>query len=89
MAGHTLTARGDSWLLLIGGYSPQHGFNRRLLLYQAQSQRWELAQPAGTPPTGNGTPTVPEASRNPWATLEPPGIPEPPPEPHIPPHSPL
>ncbi|KAM6319723.1 LOW QUALITY PROTEIN: multiple epidermal growth factor-like domains protein 8, partial [Podargus strigoides] len=51
VAGHTHPRGGDS-VLLIGGYSPQNGFNKKLLLYRVESESWEEGQQAGTPPTG-------------------------------------
>ncbi|XP_062823192.1 multiple epidermal growth factor-like domains protein 8 [Anolis carolinensis] len=52
VAGHTLTARRGSSLLLIGGYSPENGFNKKLLEYDVQSEGWRSGNQAGTPPTG-------------------------------------
>ncbi|XP_074837451.1 multiple epidermal growth factor-like domains protein 8 [Carettochelys insculpta] len=52
VAGHTLTARGGASLLLIGGYSPADGFNKQLLEYSVESERWRAGPVAGTPPTG-------------------------------------
>ncbi|XP_074991103.1 multiple epidermal growth factor-like domains protein 8 [Calonectris borealis] len=52
VAGHTLTPRRGTSLLLIGGYSPQNGFNKKLLRYRVETESWEVGQQAGTPPTG-------------------------------------
>uniref|UniRef100_A0A8C6XX66 Multiple EGF like domains 8 n=1 Tax=Naja naja TaxID=35670 RepID=A0A8C6XX66_NAJNA len=52
VAGHTLTARRGSSLLLIGGYSPENGFNKKLLEYNVASESWHAGNQAGTPPTG-------------------------------------
>ncbi|KAH0631676.1 hypothetical protein JD844_006126 [Phrynosoma platyrhinos] len=52
VAGHTLTARRGSSLLLIGGYSPENGFNKKLLEYNVISESWHAGNQAGTPPTG-------------------------------------
>lgn len=55
VAGHTLTARRGSSLLLIGGYSPENGFNKKLLEYNVVSESWRAGSQAGTPPTGRGS----------------------------------
>ncbi|XP_075345479.1 multiple epidermal growth factor-like domains protein 8 isoform X1 [Mycteria americana] len=52
VAGHTLTPRRGTSLLLIGGYSPENGFNKKLLEYRVETESWEVGQQAGTPPTG-------------------------------------
>ncbi|KAM6111677.1 LOW QUALITY PROTEIN: multiple epidermal growth factor-like domains protein 8 [Phoenicopterus ruber ruber] len=52
VAGHTLTPRRGTSLLLIGGYSPENGFNKKLLQYRVETESWEVGQQAGTPPTG-------------------------------------
>ncbi|XP_039208131.1 multiple epidermal growth factor-like domains protein 8 [Crotalus tigris] len=52
VAGHTLTARRGSSLILIGGYSPENGFNKKLLEYNVASESWHAGNQAGTPPTG-------------------------------------
>ncbi|XP_064359618.1 multiple epidermal growth factor-like domains protein 8 isoform X1 [Dromaius novaehollandiae] len=52
VAGHTLTPRRGTSLLLIGGYSPENGFNKKLLEYRVDAETWEAGQQAGTPPTG-------------------------------------
>ncbi|GAB0200402.1 multiple epidermal growth factor-like domains protein 8 [Grus japonensis] len=52
VAGHTLTPRRGTSLLLIGGYSPENGFNRELLRYRVETESWEVGRQAGTPPTG-------------------------------------
>ncbi|XP_059823923.1 multiple epidermal growth factor-like domains protein 8 [Hypanus sabinus] len=53
VAGHTLTqCRNSSLLLLVGGYSPQNGFNNRLLQYSVDTGSWRLEQHTGTAPTG-------------------------------------
>ncbi|XP_053908557.1 LOW QUALITY PROTEIN: multiple epidermal growth factor-like domains protein 8 [Cuculus canorus] len=52
LAGHTLTPRRGLSLLLIGGFAPQAGFNQKLLEFGVNSERWETAPQAGTPPTG-------------------------------------
>lgn len=54
VAGHTLTVRRDSSVLLIGGYSPENGFNHHLLEFNPQSGNWTIAPHTGTPPTGLG-----------------------------------
>lgn len=38
--------------LLIGGYSPENGFNHQLLEFSLDSGNWTVAVHAGTPPTG-------------------------------------
>uniref|UniRef100_A0A8C7C7Q8 Multiple EGF like domains 8 n=1 Tax=Oncorhynchus kisutch TaxID=8019 RepID=A0A8C7C7Q8_ONCKI len=52
VAGHTLTVRRDSSMLLIGGYSPENGFNHHLLEFNIHSGNWTVAPHTGTPPTG-------------------------------------
>uniref|UniRef100_A0AAX7TXQ6 Multiple EGF-like-domains 8 n=1 Tax=Astatotilapia calliptera TaxID=8154 RepID=A0AAX7TXQ6_ASTCA len=52
VAGHTLTVRRDCSVLLIGGYSPENGFNHHLLEFNPQSGNWTIAPHTGTPPTG-------------------------------------
>ncbi|XP_067365540.1 multiple epidermal growth factor-like domains protein 8 isoform X2 [Channa argus] len=52
VAGHTLTVRRDSSVLLIGGYSPENGFNHHLLEFSPYSGNWTIAPHTGTPPTG-------------------------------------
>ncbi|XP_074874861.1 multiple epidermal growth factor-like domains protein 8 [Buteo buteo] len=52
VAGHTLTPRRGTSLLLIGGYSPENGFNKKLLEYRVETESWEVGQQSGTPPTG-------------------------------------
>lgn len=52
MAGHTLTARRGLSLILVGGYSPENGFNQQLLEYQLASSTWVSGVQSGTPPTG-------------------------------------
>ncbi|XP_048476526.1 multiple epidermal growth factor-like domains protein 8 [Rhincodon typus] len=52
VAGHTLTPCRNSILLLIGGYSPQNGFNNKLLEYNISSANWSVSQHTGTAPTG-------------------------------------
>ncbi|KAG7216925.1 hypothetical protein INR49_001579, partial [Caranx melampygus] len=52
VAGHTLTVRRDSSVLLIGGYSPDNGFNHHLLEFSPYSGNWTIAPHTGTPPTG-------------------------------------
>ncbi|KAI1886275.1 hypothetical protein AGOR_G00212320 [Albula goreensis] len=52
VAGHTLTVRRDSTVLLIGGYSPENGFNHLLLEFNLDSGNWTIAPHTGTPPTG-------------------------------------
>lgn len=52
MAGHTLTARRGLSLLLVGGYSPENGFNQQLLEYQLATGTWMSGAQSGTPPTG-------------------------------------
>ncbi|XP_050786388.1 multiple epidermal growth factor-like domains protein 8 isoform X7 [Gopherus flavomarginatus] len=69
VAGHTLTPRRGISLLLIGGYSPADGFNKQLLEYGVESERWQAGTAAGTPPTGLlfGGLTPPVAPRSVWA----------------------
>lgn len=65
VAGHTLTARRGLSLLLVGGYSPENGFNQQLLEYQLATGTWVSGAQSGTPPTGgagNGKGTVPLTS---------------------------
>ncbi|XP_076135995.1 multiple epidermal growth factor-like domains protein 8 [Alosa pseudoharengus] len=52
VAGHTLTVRRDSTVLLIGGYSPENGFNHLLLEFSPHTGNWTIAPHTGTPPTG-------------------------------------
>ncbi|KAM4703377.1 multiple epidermal growth factor-like domains protein 8 [Rhinophrynus dorsalis] len=52
VAGHTLTPRRGSSLLLIGGYSPEDGFNNLVLEYSIEFETWKVGQQTGTPPTG-------------------------------------
>ncbi|XP_076868849.1 multiple epidermal growth factor-like domains protein 8 [Brachyhypopomus gauderio] len=52
VAGHTLTVRRGSSVLLIGGYSPENGFNHLLLEFNPESGNWTVAPHTGTPPTG-------------------------------------
>ncbi|KAE8593599.1 hypothetical protein XENTR_v10019212 [Xenopus tropicalis] len=52
VAGHTLTSRRGSSLLLIGGYSPENGFNNRVLEYSTELETWKVGHQTGTPPTG-------------------------------------
>lgn len=52
VAGHTLTARRGLSLLLVGGYSPENGFNQQLLEYQLTTGTWVSGAQSGTPPTG-------------------------------------
>lgn len=52
VAGHTLTARRGLSLLLVGGYSPESGFNQQLLEYQLATGTWVSGAQSGTPPTG-------------------------------------
>ncbi|KAM8927354.1 multiple epidermal growth factor-like domains protein 8 [Pelodytes ibericus] len=52
VAGHTLTSRRGSSLLLIGGYSPENGFNNRVLEYNIDLETWRVGHQTGTPPTG-------------------------------------
>lgn len=52
MAGHTLTARRGLSLLLVGGYSPENGFNQQLFEYQLVTGTWVSGAQSGTPPTG-------------------------------------
>ncbi|MFT7800605.1 multiple epidermal growth factor-like domains protein 8 [Arapaima gigas] len=52
VAGHTLTVRRGSSVLLIGGYSPENGFNHHLLEFSLDSGNWTVASHSGTPPTG-------------------------------------
>lgn len=53
VAGHTLTVRRDSSVLLIGGYSPDNGFNHHLLEFSPHTGNWTIAPHTGTPPTGS------------------------------------
>ncbi|XP_005860496.1 PREDICTED: multiple epidermal growth factor-like domains protein 8 [Myotis brandtii] len=52
VAGHTLTVRRGLSLLLVGGYSPENGFNQQLLEYQLATGTWVSGAQSGTPPTG-------------------------------------
>ncbi|XP_062394998.1 multiple epidermal growth factor-like domains protein 8 [Sardina pilchardus] len=52
VAGHTLTVRRDSTVLLIGGYSPENGFNHHLLEFSPYTGNWTISPHTGTPPTG-------------------------------------
>ncbi|MGH0185680.1 UNVERIFIED_CONTAM: hypothetical protein FKN15_018655 [Acipenser sinensis] len=52
VAGHTLTVRRGRSLLLIGGYSPEHGFNNKLLEFNLETGNWSAGLQTGTPPTG-------------------------------------
>uniref|UniRef100_M3ZXA9 Multiple EGF-like-domains 8 n=1 Tax=Xiphophorus maculatus TaxID=8083 RepID=M3ZXA9_XIPMA len=52
VAGHTLTVRWESSVLLIGGYSPENGFNHHLLEFNPDSGNWTIVPHTGTPPTG-------------------------------------
>uniref|UniRef100_A0A8C6NK18 Multiple EGF like domains 8 n=1 Tax=Nothobranchius furzeri TaxID=105023 RepID=A0A8C6NK18_NOTFU len=52
VAGHTLTVRRDASVLLIGGYSPENGFNHHLLEFSPHTGNWTVAPHTGTPPTG-------------------------------------
>lgn len=52
VAGHTLTVRKVSSVLLIGGYSQENGFNHHLLEFNPQSGNWTVLPHTGTPPTG-------------------------------------
>ncbi|XP_010892421.2 multiple epidermal growth factor-like domains protein 8 [Esox lucius] len=52
LAGHTLTVRRETSVLLIGGYSPENGFNHHLLEFSVHSGNWTVAPHTGTPPTG-------------------------------------
>ncbi|KAJ8289826.1 hypothetical protein GJAV_G00005770 [Gymnothorax javanicus] len=52
VAGHTLTVRRGASVLLIGGYSPENGFNHHLLEFSVESGNWTVAPHTGTPPTG-------------------------------------
>ncbi|XP_077312743.1 multiple epidermal growth factor-like domains protein 8 [Lithobates pipiens] len=52
VAGHTLTSRRGSSLVLIGGYSPENGFNNRVLEYNIELEIWKVGHHTGTPPTG-------------------------------------
>lgn len=52
VAGHTLTARRGLSLLLVGGYSPENGFNQQLFEYQLVTGTWVSGAQSGTPPTG-------------------------------------
>jgi hypothetical protein len=52
VAGHTLTVRREATVLLIGGYSPENGFNHQLLEFGVQSGNWTVTPHIGTPPTG-------------------------------------
>ncbi|XP_078507442.1 multiple epidermal growth factor-like domains protein 8 isoform X2 [Lissotriton helveticus] len=52
VAGHTLTQRRGSSLLLIGGYSPENGLNNQLLEYNVETESWKASHQSGTPPTG-------------------------------------
>uniref|UniRef100_A0A8C4SXY5 Multiple EGF like domains 8 n=1 Tax=Erpetoichthys calabaricus TaxID=27687 RepID=A0A8C4SXY5_ERPCA len=52
VAGHTLTLRRNYSLLLFGGYSPENGFNNKLLEFNLQTGNWSVGLQTGTPPTG-------------------------------------
>lgn len=52
LAGHTLTVRRDSSVLLVGGYSPDNGFNHHLLEFSPRTGNWTTVSHTGTPPTG-------------------------------------
>lgn len=39
-------------MLLIGGYSPENGFNHHLLEFNIHSGNWTVTPHTGTPPTG-------------------------------------
>ncbi|XP_035278041.1 multiple epidermal growth factor-like domains protein 8 isoform X2 [Anguilla anguilla] len=52
VAGHTLTVRRGASVLLIGGYSPENGFNHHLLEFSLETGNWTVAPHTGTPPTG-------------------------------------
>ncbi|XP_041081633.1 multiple epidermal growth factor-like domains protein 8 [Polyodon spathula] len=52
VAGHTLTVLRGRSLLLIGGYSPEHGFNNKLLEFNLETGNWTVGLQTGTPPTG-------------------------------------
>uniref|UniRef100_A0A8B9H6U8 Multiple EGF-like-domains 8 n=1 Tax=Astyanax mexicanus TaxID=7994 RepID=A0A8B9H6U8_ASTMX len=52
VAGHTLTVRRGLSVLLIGGYSPENGFNHHLLEFNPEMGNWAIAPHTGTPPTG-------------------------------------
>uniref|UniRef100_A0AAR2K5K4 Multiple EGF-like-domains 8 n=1 Tax=Pygocentrus nattereri TaxID=42514 RepID=A0AAR2K5K4_PYGNA len=52
VAGHTLTVRRSLSVLLIGGYSPENGFNHHLLEFNPETGNWTIAPHTGTPPTG-------------------------------------
>lgn len=52
VAGHTLTVHRGTSVLLIGGYSPENGFNHHLLEFSPYSGNWTIAPHTGTPPTG-------------------------------------
>ncbi|XP_057690185.1 multiple epidermal growth factor-like domains protein 8 [Corythoichthys intestinalis] len=52
VAGHTLTVRRDNSVLLIGGYSPENGFNHNLLEFSPYTGNWTIVAHTGTPPTG-------------------------------------
>ncbi|XP_014118529.1 PREDICTED: multiple epidermal growth factor-like domains protein 8, partial [Pseudopodoces humilis] len=51
LAGHSLTAGGSRGVFLVGGFSPQNGFNTELLIFDPRSEKWGVGVQAGTPPT--------------------------------------
>ncbi|XP_062471429.1 multiple epidermal growth factor-like domains protein 8 [Pezoporus occidentalis] len=50
LAGHSLTARGVTWLLLVGGASAGGGANTALRRFLLRERRWEEVKQRGTPP---------------------------------------
>ncbi|XP_058684790.1 multiple epidermal growth factor-like domains protein 8, partial [Poecile atricapillus] len=52
VAGHSLTAGGSRGIFLVGGFSPQNGFNTELFIFDPRSENWGVGVQAGTPPTG-------------------------------------
>ncbi|XP_078593005.1 multiple epidermal growth factor-like domains protein 8 [Branchiostoma floridae x Branchiostoma japonicum] len=52
IAGHTMTLRAAVSFVLLGGYSPEHGFNADVREFMFQTGDWHTRSTSGTPPTG-------------------------------------
>ncbi|CAM1295013.1 MEGF8 (predicted) [Pycnogonum litorale] len=52
LAGHTLTNINDERLILIGGFSPQHGFNEDMYVYDLERDIWSVESVSGAIPVG-------------------------------------
>uniref|UniRef100_UPI00358F442D multiple epidermal growth factor-like domains protein 8 n=1 Tax=Myxine glutinosa TaxID=7769 RepID=UPI00358F442D len=52
IAGHTLT-EGNELLLLIGGYSPEDGYNDKVFEYKMHEGRWRILDCFGACPSGS------------------------------------